>query len=64
MTHDHSSHVHVIYDGLAVPEILVDQEGVTEEEELWDETESDDAIDYDEVAIPEFHALKSKQHRS
>jgi len=61
---DHPKHVHIIYDGLAVPEVFVDEEGVSEEDELWEDAESDDEIDYDEVAIPEFHAHKSKSHSS
>ena len=49
-----SKHIHIDYEGVAVPEIEFDGDD-DELTELLD-PDSDCEIDYDEVAIPEIHS--------
>ncbi len=46
-----SKHIHIDYEGVAVPEIDFDGN----DDELGELPDDDCEIDYDEVAIPEIH---------
>ena len=51
-----SKHIHIRYDDVAVPEIILD-----EDEEDFEDSEdgtSEDEIAFDDVAIPEIHPSK------
>ena len=51
-----SKHIHIHFDDVAVPEILID-----EDEETLDDLEdalSDEEIAFDDLAIPEIHLSK------
>lgn len=48
-----SKHIHIDYEGVAVPEI--DFDGEDDDQDELQDPDSDCEIDYDEVAIPEIH---------
>ena len=58
---EHKQEIHIRYDGLAVPEIYVDDEWENDENDEELEDDSDDEIDFDDVAVPEFHPTKHKK---
>ncbi len=53
-----SKHIHIDYEGVAVPEIEFDGD----DDELSEPQDSDCKIDYDEVAIPEIHSSLTHLH--
>ncbi len=53
-----SKHIHIHFDDVAVPEVLIDEDEETLDD--LDDTPSDEDIAFDDLAIPEIH--HSKHH--
>ena len=52
-----SKYIHIRYDNVAVPEIILDDEAEETLDELEDST-SEDELSFDDLAIPEIHLSK------
>lgn len=52
-----SKHIHIRYDDVAVPEILIDDETEDALDNLEDSA-SEDELTFDDLAIPEIHIPK------